>query len=293
MPVRSGGCKQPAAGPAGSADRPAGTGAGAERLFCNAIFRVAARWWFIRSRWGDKVLEQSVVAPRRTWFVDALDSAIRQARKAGWAERPQLERDALMAGAAEYTGLGDFGDRWFVEPFDKLLESVRGEARLNALGEWAAAKQFEKILHDRLWAEQWFARHPEILARPLPHPVIVVGPMRSGTTRMHRLLSADRRFSHMRSFETISPVPRPDFAFGGKDSRVVLARRITRLARLANPRTLTIHPTGPMEAEEELGLLVNSFWSLKHDSQWWVPGAGRLTRHSAGAEASSAWAWPA
>jgi hypothetical protein len=30
-----------------------------------------------------------------------------------------------------------------------------------------------------------------------------------------------------------------------------------------------------MEAEEELGLLVNSFWSTKHDAQWWVPSYGR------------------
>lgn len=176
-----------------------------------------------------------------------------------------------MASAAEFTGLDDFGDPWFVEPFDKLLESLHGEAKLNAAGEWAATKQFLKVLHDRLWAQQWFARYPEILARPLPHPVVIVGPMRSGTTRLHRLLSGDTRFTHIRSFETISPVPRPDFERGGLDSRVVLARRLKWIARLANPHTLTIHPTGPFEPEEELGLFCNSFWGLKHPSQWWVP----------------------
>jgi hypothetical protein len=180
-----------------------------------------------------------------------------------------------MARASEATGLDDFGDEWFTRPFDRLLEAIHGEARLNAAGEWAAAAQFEKCLKDRLWAQQWFARHPEILARPLPHPVIVVGPMRSGTTRMHRLLAADRRFSHLRSFETISPVPRPDFEHGLHDPRVTLAARIMAVARLANPRTLNIHPTGPMQPEEELGLLVNSFWGMKHEAQWWIPGYGR------------------
>jgi len=170
----------------------------------------------------------------------------------------------------------DFGeDRWFEQPLEVLLEAIRSEARLNMAGEWSARAQIEKMLHDRLRAEQWFARHPEILARPLPHPVIVVGPMRSGTTRMHRLLAADHRFTHLRSFETISPVPRPDFVPGGPDFRVTLAARIMRVARLANPRTLTIHPTGPMEPEEELGLLVHSFWSTKHDAQWWVPSYAR------------------
>src|SRR5690606_25280446 len=164
------------------------------------------------------------------------------------------------------------------QPLQVLLDALRSEARLNPAGEWSARAQIEKMLHDRLRAEQWFARHPEILARPLPRPVIVVGPMRSGTTRMHRLLAADHRFSHLRSFETISPVPRPEFEPGKPDFRVTLAARIMRVARLANPRTLTIHPTGPLEPEEERGLLVHGFWSPKHDAQWWQPSYGRARK---------------
>jgi hypothetical protein len=220
--------------------------------------------------------EDPLLPPRRTRFIDTMNAVMRVGRKVGFADTPVLEKDALIGRACAYTGLDDFGaDRWFEQPLEVLLEAIRTEARLNPSGEWTARAQIEKMLHDRLRAEKWFARHPEILARPLPHPVIVVGPMRSGTTRMHRLLAADHRFTHMRSFETISPVPRPEFVPGGPDFRVTLAARITRVARLANPRTLTIHPTGPLEPEEELGLLVQSFWSTKHDAQWWVPSYSR------------------
>jgi hypothetical protein len=219
--------------------------------------------------------ERALIPPRRTRFIDMMNTAMAAGRKAGLAAVPVLEKDALLEQARAFTGLSNFGDPWFERPLEVLLDALRSEARLNEAGEWTAMKQIVKVLADRLWAEQWFERHPEILARPLPHPVIVVGPMRSGTTRMHRLLAADHRFTHMRSFETISPVPRPEFVHGGPDFRVTLAARIARLARLANPRTLTIHPTGPMEAEEELGLLVNSFWSTKHDAQWWVPSYAR------------------
>jgi hypothetical protein len=213
--------------------------------------------------------------PQRTPFIGVLNAAMRAARATGLTRQPVLEKPALLDQARAFTGLDDFGDPWFEQPFDALLDSLREEARLNPAGEWAAMKQFVKVLADRQWAERWFELHPEILSRPLPRPIVIVGPMRSGTTWLHRLLAADHRFSHLRAFETVSPVPRPDFVPGGSDFRVTLHRRIMRVARLANPRTLQIHPTGPYEAEEELGLLCNSMYGNKHESQWWVPSYSR------------------
>ncbi|RXZ65017.1 sulfotransferase [Pelagerythrobacter rhizovicinus] len=208
-----------------------------------------------------------------------MDMAIRGGRRLGTVAPARLEKDHLLEQAMEATGLDDFGDRWFERPMEALLDAVKGEARLNAAGDFSAMKQFHHVLRDRLLAQMWFKRHPEILARPMPRPVVIVGPMRSGTTRLHRLLAGDRRFSHMRSFETISPVPRSDFeeVLDGRreDFRPVLAGRIMKAARLANPRTLSIHPTGPYEPEEELGLLVASMWGMKHEAQWQVPSYGR------------------
>ncbi|TMM47400.1 sulfotransferase [Qipengyuania marisflavi] len=208
-----------------------------------------------------------------------LDTAIRAGRRVGAIDRAHLEKDAMLAKAAEATRLDDFGDPWFEGPLEVLLDSIRSEARLNAAGDWSAAAQFHHVLRDRLLAQMWFKRHPEILARPIRNPVIIVGPMRSGTTRLHRLLASDTRFAHLRSFETISPVPRPDFeeVMAGRkaDFRPKLAARIMKVARLANPRTLSIHPTGLYEPEEELGLLVASLWGMKHEAQWRVPTYGR------------------
>ena len=218
-------------------------------------------------------------APGRTPFIGALQTAIGLGQRIGLVAPSVLEKDVLMEAAMAETGLTDFGDPWFEAPFSVLLDSLREEARLNTAGEFAARLQFGKVLRDRLISIDWFRRHPEILERRIVKPVVIVGPMRSGTTRLHRLLASDGRFSHMRSFETISPVPRPDFeevlAGRKKDFRPTLARRVMRVARLANPRTLSIHPTGPMEPEEELGLLVASMYGMKHEAQWRVPGYGR------------------
>ena len=228
---------------------------------------------------GNKLTKHKARLPQRGGLIDVLGAGIRAGRSLGAIAPARLEKNYLLEQAVRETGLDDFGDRWFERAMDVLLDAVREEARLNAAGDWSAMQQFHHVLRDRLLAQMWFKRHPEILSRPLPHPVVIVGPMRSGTTRMHRMLASDRRFNHLRSFETISPVPRPDFGevLEGrrKDFRPVLARRIMAMARLANPRTLSIHPTGPFEPEEELGLLVASMWGLKHEAQWHVPTYGR------------------
>ncbi|WP_435418454.1 sulfotransferase [Parerythrobacter aurantius] len=217
----------------------------------------------------------SSAPPRRAPFISVADRVIRAGRALGRMRPARLEKDYLLEQAAAQIGLDDFGDPWFHQPFDVLLDAVRDEARLNAAGDFSAMLYFEQVLMHRLLSEWWMSRHPEILERAVKRPVVIVGPMRSGTTRLHRLLAADRRFSHMRSFETISPVPRQDFEAvmaGEKDDfRPVLAKRIMRVARLANPRTLSIHPTGPFEPEEELGLLCASLYGMKHEAQWHVP----------------------
>lgn len=182
----------------------------------------------------------------------------------------ELDLEALERKASEQTGLDDFGDGWFRGPLRVLLDALRDEARLNVVGRIVAHHHVAKLLRDRLRTEQWFADHPEIRERPLAPPVVVVGAMRSGTTRLHRLLAADDRFAHLRFFETFSPVPDPE-ALNGHDKRKRNAGLSLRLLHHANPTTAIVHPTGPTEPEEELGLFVSSAWGMKHETQWRVP----------------------
>jgi hypothetical protein len=162
-----------------------------------------------------------------------------------------------------------------------LLQSLAEEARLNPLGRVVAHVYLLKLLRERLWGEQWFAEHPEIAQRPLAAPVVVVGPMRSGTTRLHRLLAADERFAHLRFFETMCPVPRPagngqdQPPLNARDTRPRFAALSLALLHRANPTTAAVHPTGPLEPEEELGLLVASAWGMKHEVLWRVPSYAR------------------
>ncbi|MEZ5735781.1 MAG: sulfotransferase [Novosphingobium sp.] len=189
--------------------------------------------------------------------------------------RTELDADAICEKVERETELGDFGCEWFRQPLELLIEALHEEASLSPLGLFGAIGQLEKVLRDRLWTQHWLSEHPEIEQRALHRPIFVVGPMRSGTTRLHRLLAADERFSHLRFFETISPTPRPEFRHDEIDKRRAYARRLLALVHSLNPNTAVIHPTGPLEPEEELGLLVASMWGMKHEAQWHVPTYGR------------------
>jgi len=212
---------------------------------------------------------------QRSRLVDAANGALPALWAARLLERPMLDADWICERACQETGLADFGGEWFRGPLNVLIEALREEASLSELGRFGAVGQFKKVLKDRLRAERRFAEHPEIERRALDRPVIVVGPMRSGTTRLHRLFAADTRFAHMRFFETVCPVPAPQFRRGGKDRRWMTAATLHRAVRSFNPYTAYIHPTGPFEPEEELGLLVRSIWGMKHEAQWHVPSYGR------------------
>jgi len=207
-------------------------------------------------------------------LVDLANRSFPALWKARALRSPEFDVETLCARARHDTGLHDFGDDWFLKPLARLVDAVREEAALNPLGQFGAVGQFEKLLRERLWTQQWFREHPEIARRSLSQPVIVVGPMRSGTTRLHRLLAADDRFAHLRLFETICPAPAPG-SRGRRDRRRIKAAMIVGAVHRLNPNTSVIHPTGPLEPEEELGLLVASAWGMKHEAQWHVPSYGR------------------
>lgn len=188
---------------------------------------------------------------------------------------PDLDEDRLVRAARRQTGLHFFGDEHFRVPMRVLIEALRKEANLNALGRIIAHGSILKILKERLWAQALFDRHSEIRARKISAPVVIVGPMRSGTTRLHRLLAADDRFVHLRLFEMMCPVPWPKSFGAQRDPRIAWVERGLRMLNWINPQNAAVHPTGPLEADEELGLLEQSFSGAQIEAQRRVPSFAR------------------
>lgn len=185
--------------------------------------------------------------------------------------------DRLRHLAEKDTGLSrDTLDRPFFEAqLAALLPSLHHEAQLTDFGRLVAHGSILKVMKERLWHQALLEAHPEIAAIELVPPIVVVGSMRSGTTRMQRLLACDPAFNALPLWEAQCPVPGPRSlaarAAGRPDPRIAQVGRMVRLLASINPAILEVHPTGPTEVDEELGLLDQSLSSAMIEAQRRVP----------------------
>ena len=170
-----------------------------------------------------------------------------------------LDENALLAEARKQTGLNDFGDDGFIEPFRRLLTALNNDSVTNPLGEFFTQQNVLRLLKNRLLAEDYFKRYPEILQRQLPPPLAVVGLARSGTTRTHRLLASDEQFLHLRSWESVYPAPFAKSFDAKRDPRHVEIDYGLRAVNYLMPHMKAVHPMGVDEVEEEVGLIQHGF----------------------------------
>ncbi len=158
------------------------------------------------------------------------------------------------------------GDHWR-EPFRLLCAELERSAALSPLGRVMANGQLVGLLRARCRAERLLARHPEIHDQPVFRPIIILGPMRSGSTRLQRLLACDPRMGWTRLYESLFPVPR---GRGGR-GRIAAATAVHSTLRALNPAIQRIHPSGPLRPDEEFGFLSYAFESGQFGVQWNVP----------------------
>lgn len=193
----------------------------------------------------------------------------------GWLPPPVLEPDELWQVAAK-----PFGDRISAEHggrcadrvadfrlrLEKLLEAVNGEADLNPLGQAMAYGQLTRVIRTRLALGQYWASNgtPRDNSHLAP-PILIIGHMRSGTTRVHKLFSADPAHSHTRYCDAWRPVP------GNLTMRRIKGALDLVMLGALNPWVQSIHPMKSGEVEEELAWLASALNHSIYESQWRIP----------------------
>jgi hypothetical protein len=122
-----------------------------------------------------------------------------------------------------------------------------------------------RVVKNRLAFGALWLERPDLLATSLAPPIIVIGHMRSGTTRIHTLLAADPAHSHTRYCDAYHPVPA---RFGM--NRVKAGLELAMLG-LINPWMQSIHPMSPGGVEEELAWISAALHHSIYESQWHIP----------------------
>ncbi|MGI9591102.1 MAG: sulfotransferase family protein [Myxococcota bacterium] len=176
----------------------------------------------------------------------------------------------LLADARRKTGLSDFGDEGFRTPLRVLLASL-AEAPINDVGTMVLRASLRRSLMQRLRAQDWFTRHPEIAEERIASPLVVVGMMRSGTTLVQRLLARDPRFHSALGWEIGEPAPRPGTDWSAPDPRIPDAVATSAQMRAFAPDLHAIHPTDAMEPDEEIVFLADAFLSHVPEASCHVP----------------------
>jgi hypothetical protein len=102
-----------------------------------------------------------------------------------------LVPDDLRRAAEGCTGLSDFGDGWWEEPFQRLCTALDQQARLHLPGRLRTRGELQLILQNRLRLVDTWTRVPAIADETVRGPLVVTGLGRSGTTLLHELLACD------------------------------------------------------------------------------------------------------
>lgn len=177
-------------------------------------------------------------------------------------DRMRFDPTDLQRAAQEVTGgLDDFGDPDYLPALTVLCEALGAEAGLSDVGAQSFREKLVFQLSNRLRIEHYFARYPEIADEVIAPPLVVVGLLRTGTTKLHRMLSCDPRFYWMAFWESQFPAPLPGETIETPQVRISEAKEMVRMMTEAVPDLVAMHPMDAMAADEEVMLMEHSMHS--------------------------------
>ncbi len=182
-----------------------------------------------------------------------------------------LDEGSLLRSAIDNTGLDDFGDDRWREPFEILLRSLEEEADLNLWGRIYTRSDLLIHLEGRLRITDWYKRHPEVEDEEIVAPVFVTGLPRSGTTIMQEILGADPRARVVEMWEAKYPCPPPAPGDPAPDPRIAKADALVTMQDRMTPEWATMHKVGGDLPVECIEFMYSSFLSDAFSASFQVP----------------------
>jgi hypothetical protein len=171
----------------------------------------------------------------------------------------------LHASATRRTGLDDFGTDDYLDGLRVLLDSYSRDAGLTPHGRRVMRALLRGALTARLFSEAAWRQHPEHAEVPVERPIFVTGLPRTGTTALHRLLTADPAHQGLEVWLTEVPQPRPPRETWDYNPIFVAIEEAYRQHHVEHPEFMGVHYMSADQVEECWQLLRQSMTSVSYE----------------------------
>jgi hypothetical protein len=181
--------------------------------------------------------------------------------------------DELHASATKACGLDDFGadDDNYREALGVLLESYAREAGFTELGSKMSRFFVRNALVARLLSEASWKQYPQHVDVAIERPIFVTGLPRTGTTVIHRLLTADPAHQGLELWLAEFPQPRPPRETWSQNPVFAEMDARFKKAHEEDPDYTGLHFMTPDEVEECWQLLRQSLHSVSYETLAHLP----------------------
>lgn len=177
----------------------------------------------------------------------------------------------LHESATRLTGLDDFGTDDYTDGLRVLLDSYAADARLTPRGNKIKRSFLRGALVARLLAEQAWKQYPEHADVRIERPIFVTGLPRTGTTALHRLLTADPANQGLELWLAETPQPRPPRESWHANPIFQQIQAGCEQHHIEHPEFMGLHYVSADMVEECWQLLRQSLRSLSYECLAHVP----------------------
>ena len=178
----------------------------------------------------------------------------------------------LHASATRLTGLDDFGADDYADGLAVLLDSYAADEDLTPLGSKMSRVFLRGALVARLLSEAGWHQYPEHAGVGIERPVFVTGLPRTGTTALHRLITADPAHQGLELWLTQAPQPRPPRESWDADPVYAQLQAAYAQHHVEHPEFMGVHYIAADQVEECWQLLRQSMRSISFECLAHLPG---------------------
>lgn len=179
--------------------------------------------------------------------------------------------DDLHASATKVIGLDDFGADDYRTGLSVLLESLEHDAELTPFGNKVNRAFLRGALIARALSESGWKQYPQHAEVPIERPIFVTGLPRSGTTAVHRLLTADPGHQGLEMWLTEMPQPRPQRETWADNPVFQQLQAGYEKHHVEHPEFMGVHHISADQVEECWQLLRQSAMSISYECLAYLP----------------------